>query len=137
MGSVHGTTSTRETTDWRDQALCREVDPEIMFPESSQTAIDEAKQLCARCPVIDACSEWAITTGEQFGIWGGMDQGQRAKARRERGFTAARTPAACGTESGAKRHRRNGEDPCGSCKEAQLAVWAQRRVRPSRARVAA
>jgi hypothetical protein len=44
-----------EDTDWRAQAACRDVDPELFFPVSTSGAsvpqIEDAKQVCRTCPV--------------------------------------------------------------------------------------
>ena len=75
--------------DWRWQALCAQVDPELFFPEKggSTTA---AKQLCASCPVIEQCLAWAVANNERFGIWGG----QTERARRRMSSPAADPKAA-------------------------------------------
>ena len=45
--------------DWRNYAACRDVDPELFFPIGNTgpalLQIDEAKQVCARCKVAEAC----------------------------------------------------------------------------------
>jgi len=75
---------------WVDQALCRQFnDPEVWFPnEASNTeAAQEAKDICAMCPVKEACLEWALANNE-WGIWGGMGWSQRARLKRTRRATA-------------------------------------------------
>ena len=43
--------------DWRHRAACRDVDPELFFPIGNTgpalMQIEEAKQVCRRCPVIE------------------------------------------------------------------------------------
>ena len=60
-----------EDTDWRVQAACRDVDPELFFPVSTSGAsvpqIEEAKQVCRTCPVCGACLRWALERGENAG----------------------------------------------------------------------
>ena len=62
-------------------AACRGLDPDVMFPvgngKQAQIAIDRAKRVCARCPVLDQCREWALATSEEFGVWGGTDEAER------------------------------------------------------------
>jgi WhiB family redox-sensing transcriptional regulator len=48
------------------------------------------KSICRECGVRDACLEFAITTGEKFGIWGGMSERERRRVRRERQVAAVR-----------------------------------------------
>lgn len=46
---------------WRDQATCRYEDPELFFPiGTSGPALlqtEQAKAVCARCPVREQCLE--------------------------------------------------------------------------------
>lgn len=70
-------------TDWRDQALCAQVDPEIHFPEKGGSA-REARKVCFACEVRAACLEWAIEHHERFGIWGGKTETQRKRIELER-----------------------------------------------------
>jgi WhiB family redox-sensing transcriptional regulator len=72
--------------DWRDKALCRDEDPELFFPVGSgpaaQATAERAKEVCRRCPVIDPCLEWALGTGQDAGVWGGLDEDERRRLRR-------------------------------------------------------
>src|SRR5258708_17067099 len=62
--------------DWRNYAACRDVDPELFFPIGNTgpalLQIDEAKQVCARCKVSEACLQWALDSGQDSGVWGGL-----------------------------------------------------------------
>lgn len=62
-------------------AACRGMDQAIFYPERGQDA-REAKAVCAGCPERAACLEWAISHGEQHGIWGGLSFRQRLTLRR-------------------------------------------------------
>lgn len=42
------------------------------------------KSLCGRCPVKDQCLDWAVTTGQKHGIWGGTSERERRRLRRRR-----------------------------------------------------
>jgi WhiB family redox-sensing transcriptional regulator len=81
---------------WRTRAACRGEDPELFFPVGSTgpalAQIAEAKQACARCPVREACLTFALSTGQDHGIWGGLTEDERRNLRRER--AVARRPAA-------------------------------------------
>ena len=75
--------------DWRQDAACRDEDPELFFPISEvgpgarQTA--QAKAVCARCPVRTQCLEYALDNGLSHGIFGGMTESdRRTLARRTR-----------------------------------------------------
>ncbi|MGH3986724.1 MAG: WhiB family transcriptional regulator [Pseudonocardiaceae bacterium] len=67
--------------DWRHRAVCREEDPELFFPVGTsgpallQTA--EAKTVCQGCPVSFECLKWALATGQDHGVWGGMSEDER------------------------------------------------------------
>jgi WhiB family redox-sensing transcriptional regulator len=74
--------STRaERTDWRDQASCRRLDPDLFFPVSTSGAsllqIETARRVCERCPVLTACLRWALDAGQVSGIWGGTTEEER------------------------------------------------------------
>ncbi|WP_327223074.1 WhiB family transcriptional regulator [Streptomyces platensis] len=47
--------------DWRDQALCREVDPDEFVPDVCHPAIvAELKAICGQCAVADTCLSTAL-----------------------------------------------------------------------------
>ena len=57
-------------------------------PEISSGRPRTAKGICRECIVREECLEFAITTGEKFGIWGGMSERERRRVRRERQIAA-------------------------------------------------
>ncbi|HEX6522969.1 MAG TPA: WhiB family transcriptional regulator [Streptosporangiaceae bacterium] len=73
-------------TDWRDDAACRNLDPDLFFPISTRGAalpqIQAATRVCRRCPVRLACLRWALETGQDAGIWGGLTEEERRRLRR-------------------------------------------------------
>lgn len=77
---------------WIERANCLGVNPELFFPERGASTT-EAKEVCRGCVVRKACLEYALTTREVYGIWGGKSENQRRKMRRERA-AAARQAAA-------------------------------------------
>ena len=74
--------------DWRDHAACRDLDPELFFPVGNTgpalNAISQAKRVCARCPVRVPCLDWAVTSGQDAGVWGGTTEGERRVLRSRR-----------------------------------------------------
>ncbi|MQA88475.1 MAG: WhiB family transcriptional regulator [Streptosporangiales bacterium] len=72
--------------DWRHRAACRDVDPELFFPIGNTgpalLQIEEAKQVCRACPVIEPCLQWALDTGQDAGVWGGMSEDERRALKR-------------------------------------------------------
>nr|WP_324613310.1 WhiB family transcriptional regulator [Mycobacteroides chelonae] len=76
-----GIASASEDAFWQERGLCKEVDPEIFFPEKGGST-REAKAVCQRCPVRDACLEEALAQDERFGIWGGLSERERRHLKR-------------------------------------------------------
>jgi len=64
---------------------CRNVDPDIFFPESpseSRTNLVIAKQICNTCSQKAPCLEYAVTHPELEGIWAGTNERDRRSIRR-------------------------------------------------------
>lgn len=85
-----GTTSTKEyaSMDWRSRAACLEEDPELFFPIGNTgpavQQIEDAKAVCRRCEVIDTCLQWALDTGQDAGVWGGLSEDERRALKRRK-----------------------------------------------------
>ncbi|MEW2420484.1 WhiB family transcriptional regulator [Streptomyces nigra] len=81
-----------QADDWRDHAACRHEDPEVFFSEgkSARGTVLHAQAICHTCPVRRQCGEYAIKTGEDWGVWGGMSRNQLRQARRLRANSDAR-----------------------------------------------
>lgn len=67
--------------EWRDHAACADADPDLFFPSRGES-IGEALSYCRRCPVRDACLDAGLD--EHYGIWGGLSERGRRRARRLR-----------------------------------------------------
>lgn len=67
---------------WQQQALCAQTDPEAFFPEKGGST-REAKAVCFSCEVREECLQYALENDERFGIWGGMSERERRRARRD------------------------------------------------------
>jgi WhiB family transcriptional regulator, redox-sensing transcriptional regulator len=67
---------------WMQLAACQGVPTETMFP-SQGADVRTAKAICADCPVTAPCLEYALTTGQHYGIWGGQSERQRVRLRRK------------------------------------------------------
>ena len=86
--------------DWRHRAICRDEDPELFFPVGTSgpalLQIAEAKTVCRRCPVVTECLAWALESGQDAGVWGGMSEDERRALKRRNARTRARaaTPEA-------------------------------------------
>jgi WhiB family transcriptional regulator, redox-sensing transcriptional regulator len=74
---------------WQVFGACNNEDPELFFPVSELDygpvllQVEDAKNVCYRCPVIDSCRSWALNAQEQHGIWGGMTAKERAGLKRQ------------------------------------------------------
>ena len=77
---------TGSSDDWRHKAACREEDPELFYPLGStgpwELQIQEAKAVCRRCPVMETCGTWALETGQEHGVFGGMSEKERRAIKR-------------------------------------------------------
>jgi WhiB family transcriptional regulator, redox-sensing transcriptional regulator len=72
-------------TDWRENAACRNADPELFFPiGTTGTAlgqIEEAKGICRTCPARIQCLAWALDNGVGEGVWGATTPDERRVIR--------------------------------------------------------
>ena len=81
--------------DWRHRAVCRDEDPELFFAIGTSgpalLQIAEAKTVCRRCLVVAECLAWALDSGQDAGVWGGMSEDERRALKRRNARTRART----------------------------------------------
>lgn len=60
---------------WFSEAACRGCDPDLFFPDpddpNARALQKDAESVCATCPVIVKCAEYALSNGEKNGTWGG------------------------------------------------------------------
>lgn len=73
--------------NWRQSAACRHEDPELFFPIGTSgpavaLQVQQAKEVCNRCPVREECLQWALDTRQDSGVWGGFDEQERRTLRR-------------------------------------------------------
>ncbi|WP_330221146.1 WhiB family transcriptional regulator [Mycobacteroides abscessus] len=69
--------------NWQARAVCRDEDPELFFPDPSDTVTARAAQrVCATCPVRPQCRAAASARREPYGIWGGVNRELDADRRR-------------------------------------------------------
>ncbi len=109
-----------DRNDFRHGAVCRDYDPEVWFPINEATGSGPAKALCQTCPVRQRCLDWAVSTGQTAGVWGGLTTDERAELRRPAAAAAAvhkaanRRPVALADTSGDSSARRRGH--CTGCR---------------------
>jgi len=72
--------------DWRDNAACRDADPDLFFPIGTTAPalrqVWEAIRICQACPILVRCLAWALEHGVTDGVWGGTTAEQRRAIRR-------------------------------------------------------
>ena len=77
---------TVERWDWQLTAACRGMDSSLFFAPDGERArarnrrTVKAKAICAGCPALIDCRNYAIAAGETSGIWGGLTADERALA---------------------------------------------------------
>jgi WhiB family transcriptional regulator, redox-sensing transcriptional regulator len=71
--------------DWRQSAACADH-PDLFFPigttGTALVQLEQARRVCQSCQVRSACLEWALTTGADHGVWGGLSEEERRALRR-------------------------------------------------------
>ncbi|QIS05747.1 WhiB family transcriptional regulator [Nocardia brasiliensis] len=80
--TVATTTRAREVKE----VPCRAGDPDLWFAESP-VQLEQAKALCASCPIRKGCLTAAMDRREPWGVWGGeiFEQGVVIARKRPRG----------------------------------------------------
>jgi WhiB family redox-sensing transcriptional regulator len=71
---------------WRAVAACRDTSPELFFPIGTTgqavEQIDAAKAVCMACPAQVPCLEFALSSNQDSGVWGGTSEEDRRHLRR-------------------------------------------------------
>ena len=71
-------------TTWMGRAVCADHPADVFFPDQGENDVaQQAKAICATCPVRVACLDYAVVTNQRFGIWGGLTEKQRRPFRRQ------------------------------------------------------
>ena len=135
-----------EIHDWRLEAVCATVDPEVFFPvEHGRPRLDgadpyeAARGVCAVCPVKEECLAFGSAMDDQFhhrsGMFGGMSPDERARmaARSRRGDKGRSEPGMCRrghdlTVEGASRVGSDGYLRCRQCDAESVRVRRERRL---------
>lgn len=85
----------RRNFDWQTQAVCRDEDPELFFAVGvsgpALLQVEQAKAVCRRCDVVDDCLTWALESGQDAGVWGGMSEEERRAFKRRGGLQVGRS----------------------------------------------
>ena len=76
-----------ERDEWREFSACRDTDPDLFFPVGTTgpaiEQIETAKAVCRACDVQKDCLDYALTTNQDSGIWGGTSEEERRTVRRQ------------------------------------------------------
>jgi WhiB family redox-sensing transcriptional regulator len=76
------------TGDWWDRAECQYVDPDLFHVEKGEST-RPAKRVCAVCPVVAACLDYALATDQRHGVWGALSADERRVLQGHRSKQAA------------------------------------------------
>ena len=69
--------------DWVSEAACRpQRQRATTYLFFTETLEDTAKRLCFTCPVRLECLEYALTTHQEHGVWGGLNEPERRARQR-------------------------------------------------------
>lgn len=112
---------------WMAAALCAQCDPDVFHPDPND-AYRAAVRVCNKCPVRQACLDYAIANDEREGIWGGHTPA--ARRRIAAGLPPnARPLKPCGTPAAYQRHLENREPTCDACRAVKNAAVIARRTK--------
>jgi len=72
---------------WPPRA-CTGSDTRLFFPGNENGGRDWvlerlAKSICHRCQALDACKAYAVPVADLSGIWAGMNENERTRARKK------------------------------------------------------
>ena len=72
---------------WRKDAACRDTSPDLFFPVGTTgpaiEQIENAKAVCRQCEAQAPCLEYALTTNQDSGVWGGTSEEERRQLRKQ------------------------------------------------------
>src|SRR5699024_353140 len=81
--------------DGRQRGACLDEDPELFLPIGNTgpalIQIAEDKMVCQRCDVREQCLAWALETGQDHGVWGGLSEDERRALKRRNSRARVRT----------------------------------------------
>lgn len=92
--SLYYPTTKERPEAWKDDAACRDMDPELFEPNGRTYAMNASQYytveqraflgaLCNSCAVKSECRDYA-DAGREWGWWAGTTETERIKARRKR-----------------------------------------------------
>ena len=80
--------------EWMLSAACRTIDPPDVgrFFPTSGGSVAAAREYCEQCPVKTECANYAIENRVHHGVWGGLSERDRRRARVEKAAARTSTP---------------------------------------------
>jgi WhiB family redox-sensing transcriptional regulator len=70
-----------ELGQWAVRGRCVDADPDLFFPPRNNSG-REARAICSGCEVRKQCLAYATANANEiYGIWGGLDRGDRLRLR--------------------------------------------------------
>lgn len=110
------------TEDLYAYAPCAGLTP--LFYSDDEETQEEAKKVCAGCPVQTPCLLAALAAGELFGVWGGMTPVEREQMRQLLDGATEVPAMPCGPKMGSVAgfftHYRAKAQACPPCERAHL-----------------
>jgi WhiB family transcriptional regulator, redox-sensing transcriptional regulator len=72
-------------TGWRVSANCTELEDELLNVFFSDQEMEEltALMICATCPVVNECLQYALSTSQTVGVWGMHTPQDRRNLKRQ------------------------------------------------------
>lgn len=76
-------------TNWARYAACRDADPVLFFapgkesPSQREAREWKAKAICSGCRAKPECLDYALATGQEDGVWGGLSEDERRRLMRQ------------------------------------------------------
>jgi WhiB family redox-sensing transcriptional regulator len=80
--------------DWQAHAACQGMSAATFFTADNERGPTkrrheaQAKAVCAGCPVLGRCRDWALAMREPYGVWGGTTPEERAILLSQRSVAA-------------------------------------------------
>jgi WhiB family transcriptional regulator, redox-sensing transcriptional regulator len=74
-------TTKTDSRSWWTLAACQTVSTELFFPVTetgpARLQVARAKAICANCRVRLDCLDYAMSTHQVHGVWGGLSESER------------------------------------------------------------
>lgn len=83
--------SVSKSTEWMARGNCRNFPPAMFFP-SDGAGVERARAICADCPVVSDCLEYALTEHIDHGVWGGCSERERRRIAKRRRLEVRSAP---------------------------------------------